>query len=227
MLMIVITSQDLEQLCGCQKLLPSIITSQHHTHGCGVNVPQELVDFWDNVKVLCDFLCRHWDEALKQKEKSTKAFNLLASSKVKRCIETLHSAIAREGARQTATDDDRHRLEWEAKPEDVRLRSERAYLWKKIIAYDQDYPNDETAPSPGVEAYRALSKLLELTKEKGWVTDNGPGILMNESELAKLDRIFHKHRQAVRIYLMRHLWLYGYQEKAEIDQIVNGMQDRK
>ena len=222
---IVITRQDLEQLFGCQKRLPFIITSLQHTHGCGVNVPEELVNIWDKVKELCDLLCHHWYEALEAKEKSIKALNLLASSKVKRSVETLDSAITRENARLTATDDERHRLEWDAMPEDWRLESEQTHLWKKLMAYEEKYPKQSAVPPPGVEAYSALYKLLELTKEKGWITDNGPGTLMNESEVAKLDRVFREHTLKVKTNLMGHTSLLGHKNKAKIDQTINGVLD--
>ena len=89
MLDIFITSQELEQLGECQKLLCDILESQQHTQGDGREIWQEIVDTWDKVNQLYDILCRHWEQAREQKEEPTKMFNLFTSSKFRKSMENL------------------------------------------------------------------------------------------------------------------------------------------
>ena len=168
------------------------------------------------VREQCNFLCHHWDEALKQKGKSKEWFNLFATSKVKRSINTLKSAIIRERERARATDDVNNKEKWEAGPKDG--ESEQVHLWKKIMRFEEQYPNESALSPPGVEAYRAFSTLLGLTKQKGWITDDGLGTLMKESELAKLDSIFRVHDLAVKTNLLAHVWPFGQVDKAEVER---------
>ena len=196
---IALTESDLKELCKCQALLSDILAAQQHTYGDGLEVPKAIVETWEKVKEQCDLLCRDWQQASKNNKMSPQLCNIDLFSPAKSSIRALKSAIERERMRKKATDDVHFREEMDKQvekhgipPNEQRCRRELMQDFEKV------YPKTWTV-APGVEAHRALSKLLELTREKFWVAKNdlGLGTLIDECELKNRDRLFNEHMQEV------------------------------
>ena len=128
--------------------------------------------------------------------------------------------MERERKLEVALDDVHHRERWEAKlKEGVRPGDEQLLRWKMMRQYGLEYPQ-EWAHAPGVDAYRALSTLLRLTKKKGWITDNEIGTLMSDSELNKRAQIFDEHVHRVKSNLFFQKCCVDWAAQAEYDNLL-------
>lgn len=217
---IAITNHDLKQLCECQKLLCDILASQQHTHGGGLKVPQAIVYTWDRVKEQCDLLCRHWE----QNEMSMKVYNLLLFSKVKWSLMKLESAIRWERGREMVTDDIQYKDWEEARPNKDGLRpSDQPTRYRQFEPLRWNNKHGEWTHAPGVAAYLALSTLLELTKEKGWIAAIEPQTNLDKGEFYTRDNIYFKHMKTVEENL-KNAWIVS--QKAEHDHSVNAASEK-